>query len=431
MADTDGDGWTDGAEVNIHGTSPTNPDTDLDGVMDSVDNCPLIANPGQEDADGDGVGDVCDGDFNHAPNVDAGGDVVAALPAPAVLNGTATDDGLPNPPGYLTITWSKVSGPGSVAFADPSSVDTAAQFSLPGRYVLQLQADDGAFVVTDQMTAYAFADGLRVADGLEVLYTFDEGAGTVVNDVSGVGSPVNLTIANPANVAWGSGTLAVNASTIISSGVAATKLYNSVVPANAITIEAWIQPANVTQNGPARIVTMSQDLNNRNFTLGEGLFGTLPKDVIDGRLRTTGTGANGTPSITTLAGSLTPTLTHVVYCRNAAGNARIYLNGVLACTGTISGNMSTWNSGYPFALANELTGDRPWLGTYHLVAVYARALTPTEITHNFTVGPDPAGDLFGDLNCDWAVDTGDIAAFALALVDELGQLQSRISEFPK
>jgi Putative metal-binding motif/Thrombospondin type 3 repeat len=40
-------------------TSP-NLDTDLDGVLDKSDNCPLASNAGQADVDGDGRGDLCD-----------------------------------------------------------------------------------------------------------------------------------------------------------------------------------------------------------------------------------------------------------------------------------------------------------------------------------------------------------------------------------
>ena len=37
------------------------------------------------------------------------------------------------------------------------------------------------------------------------------------------------------------------------------------------------------------------------------------------------------------------------------------------------------------------TGDRPWLGQFHLVAIYDRALTPAEVSDNFAFGPDLGG----------------------------------------
>jgi hypothetical protein len=71
---------------------------------------------------------------NQIPLVDAGPDLTTRQTA--TLNGTVSDDGLPNPPGTLTTTWSKVSGPGTVTFANPGAVDTTATFSKPGTYVL-------------------------------------------------------------------------------------------------------------------------------------------------------------------------------------------------------------------------------------------------------------------------------------------------------
>jgi hypothetical protein len=41
-------------------TATLQTDSDLDGVGDADDNCPLVHNPGQEDSDGDATGDACD-----------------------------------------------------------------------------------------------------------------------------------------------------------------------------------------------------------------------------------------------------------------------------------------------------------------------------------------------------------------------------------
>ena len=81
---------------------------------------------------------------NQAPSVSAGPDRAVTLPTSAILKGTVTDDGLPDPPGSVTITWSKVSGPGAVTFAHPHLADSTAGFSAAGTYVLRLSASDSA-----------------------------------------------------------------------------------------------------------------------------------------------------------------------------------------------------------------------------------------------------------------------------------------------
>lgn len=86
---------------------------------------------------------------NAPPIVDAGGDMTITLPDSAMLQGTATDDGLPA--GSLTVAWSMVSGPGTVTFADGNAAVTEASFSEAGEYVLRLMADDSELTASDDV----------------------------------------------------------------------------------------------------------------------------------------------------------------------------------------------------------------------------------------------------------------------------------------
>ena len=96
----------------------------------------------------------------------------------------------------------------------------------------------------------------RVNTDLIALYTFKEGAGTVVHDVSGVAPAMDLTVSGTEWVAQqglknvtGKAEATVETSKKLFDKIAApgtTKEYS---------IEAWIVPDNTTQAGPARIVT--------------------------------------------------------------------------------------------------------------------------------------------------------------------------------
>lgn len=228
--------------------------------------------------------------------------------------------------------------------------------------------------------------GPRATDGLLVLYRFDEAAGDTIRDTAGAGAPVDLVIPPGAGVAWRPGSLVVQAPTLIASPGAATRVSAAVRASNELTVEAWLEPANLTQTGPARILTLSSGTTGTNVTLGQGVFGGNA-DLLDVRLRTTGTGTSGTPSLSTPSGTLQRRLTHVVYTRDAAGVTRIWLDGLQRATGSAAGDLSNWDDSFRLALANELTGGRAWLGEYHLAAVYDRALPPADIALNYAAGP--------------------------------------------
>ena len=81
---------------------------------------------------------------NAPPVVDAGYSQSITLPALATLHGSVSDDGQPASPGTLTISWTKVTGPGNVSFGTPNSLVSTATFSSEGDYVLRLTANDGS-----------------------------------------------------------------------------------------------------------------------------------------------------------------------------------------------------------------------------------------------------------------------------------------------
>jgi len=129
----------------------------------------------------------------------------------------------------------------------------------------------------------------RTAEGLIGLYDFSEGHGRIIHDRSGSSDPVDLLIETPDSVRWSEETLTVVSSASVVSPKSARRFVDAIRKSNALTIEAWITPANAEQSGPARIVSLSSNPSSRNFTLGQD------QDFYDVRLRTTGTDKNGNP----------------------------------------------------------------------------------------------------------------------------------------
>ncbi|MCI0696583.1 LamG domain-containing protein [candidate division KSB1 bacterium] len=330
---------------------------------------------------------------NQRPAVDAGPDQEITLPATAELEGIVSDDGLPDPPGVVTTKWTKVSGPGKAEFVHDTSAYTKVRFSQSGAYVLRFTAKDGksGAQASDEVTITVHPSP-RVTKGLQALYTFNEGSGDVVHDVSGVDSPLDLKVEklveNPEPVTWLANGLRINVPVIIKATGAATRLFEALKDGNEITIEAWIKRAAQIDDdeSPGRIVTFSRNFTERNFTLGQS-----SGDRYEARLRTTATDDNGVnrrDSNQRVAQevAVAPDLCHVVYTRDTTGKVRLYLNGsdpIGSKRPQIGGTFNNWDGSFQLALANELIGNRPWLGEYYLIAIYNRALGKTEVRQNW------------------------------------------------
>ena len=207
------------------------------------------------------------------------------------------------------------------------------------------------------------ARAARATSGLVAIYDFGAASGAVVKDRSGVRPGLDLRISNLKAVRRTMGVLEVRGKTVIRSDQPAAKIFNGVRRSGAITIEAWVKPANTRQDGPARMVTLSRDTSSRNFTMGQD------KDRFETRFRTSGTSLNGVPAVITPTKSARVAVMHVVYSRSRAGRVRMFLNGKRVAEKMVPGAISNWAGDYRLALANEMTGDRPWLGTFYLVAI--------------------------------------------------------------
>ena len=137
---------------------------------------------------------------NQAPVVDAGTDKVIYHPTNKVsLNGSVTDDGLPN--NSLSKAWSKESGSGSVTFSSKNSEASTATFSLMDIYSLKLTGNDGTLVSNDKVIVRYVKDGKGVTHTLKndlfieaENYSYLYGTANVISDSAAKGNKAIETV---------------------------------------------------------------------------------------------------------------------------------------------------------------------------------------------------------------------------------------------
>jgi hypothetical protein len=225
--------------------------------------------------------------------------------------------------------------------------------------------------------------GGRFENDVIAKWEFKTGSGTTAFDTSGVEPAINLTLNGDANWIGGWGIQLVNGKAQ-GSTTSSKKLHKLITATGEFAIEAWVVPANVTQEGPARIISYSGGTDTRNFTLGQTQYN------YDYLLRTDKTNVNGQPALSTAdaAEVLQASLQHVVVNYDSVNGRQIFVNGRF--TGDIDttevGNFADWNDSYAFVLGNEVSGDIPWAGSIRMVAIHNRILSTEQVAQNFDVG---------------------------------------------
>jgi hypothetical protein len=226
--------------------------------------------------------------------------------------------------------------------------------------------------------------GSRHESDLIALYEFKTGTGNIAYDISGVDPAINLNFSG--DVSWVEGWGIQFGSNAKAQGTTSDsgKLAQLIRATGEYSIEVWVVPANVTQEGPARIVSYSAGNDLRNFTLGQTLYN------YNYLHRSSTTDGNGEPAHSTADDDelVQAVEQHVVVTFDPTNGRRIYVNGVF--TGnvdeTAAGNLNDWDDSYALVLGNEASNDFPWEGKIRLLAVHNRALTESQIQQNFAVG---------------------------------------------
>ncbi len=228
--------------------------------------------------------------------------------------------------------------------------------------------------------------GNRYNEDLIAFYEFKAGSGNTLYDTSGVNPALDLTLTGNENVdfqwvgGWGIEFFSGHA---YGSSNDSSKLAEHIRASDAYTIEAWVVPANVSQEGPARIISYSSGDTQRNFTLGQTLYN------YDFDQRSSSTNANGdrlsTPDDDEV---LQATQQHVAITYSPPEGRKVYVNGELVASeaGTMSDHLNDWDDGFSLLFGGEAGGSSLWQGKLRMVAIHEKALTITQIQQNMNAG---------------------------------------------
>lgn len=227
---------------------------------------------------------------------------------------------------------------------------------------------------------FAWDRGGRVQHNLLLHYTFDEGSGSEAADSALRGGTPPLTLGGTATWLPDRNGVHVDGPGRVTGAAVGHAIWDWVTPREEITVEVWLRPDNLTQDGPARIVTFSADSSIRNFTIGQDATAYNIRFAVNDREFS----RNGTPELSATS-AVTLTETHIAFTYDGI-QLKLFVNGVQEGSSKRTGGLQNWDRDFAFVLGNENASSRPWAGEIYQLSVYDRALSPPEVLQNFLAG---------------------------------------------
>jgi hypothetical protein len=153
--DSDGDGLTDGDEVNVHGTNPLNPDSDGDGLSDGQEVNTYFTDPLNPDSDGDGLTDGDEVNTHGTDPLDPDTDADGMPDGWEVDNGLdpIVDDAAGNPDGDRATNYEE-----SVANTDPHDPNSVFEIINIERQAVPFEVTITWKTVTGKFYALYYSD---------------------------------------------------------------------------------------------------------------------------------------------------------------------------------------------------------------------------------------------------------------------------------
>ena len=305
---------------------------------------------------------------NYPPTVAATASITAGVvPLVVAFAGTASDpDG-----STLNYNWNFGDGASST-LASPSHT-----YSASGTYAPTLTVSDGTNSVTAATPTIAVASA---SSGLQAAYSFEEGSGTTVGDVSGKGN-----VGTASGATWTSAGRYGKAIALGSGGMVTVNDSATLDLTAGMTLELWVYPTNLSVSWATLI--MKPNGPPSDFVQCYLLNGTTPAQVPS---------AFVSPATSSLfAPSALPLNTWSHIALTYDGTKMCYfLNGALGSSNLVSGAITV--STEALTIGGNAYSSQSWPGRIDEVRIYNRALSPAEIITDMntplvgTVVPPPS-----------------------------------------